>query len=163
MKNPKYLLLLVAAVTLFSCNKSPNNGYSPVDHTVGMVKMRTWWGAPYGYAPKDTVAIIISPGDTVRQYAAHYSRFVKDTDFAITKYNTFEIQIGGVYMNYRKTDSANGIVLFDTVFGTAHRTSLTYYFKADTCVFEYHKVGAQDPVTGIYYEDDVIWYGHPKQ
>src|ERR1700761_6532645 len=106
MKNPKHLLLLLTALALFSCNKGPNNnGYSPVDHTVGLVKTRTWWGAPYGFAPKDTVAIILSPGDTVRQVAAYYHRFVQDTDFAITKYNTFEIQIAGVYLNYRKTDS----------------------------------------------------------
>ncbi len=146
-------LLLIAAALFSQCTKSGN--YSAADHTVGLVNVtKHFKGYAYGYYKGDT---LLYPLDTTHYpWTKYYYRTI-DSTFSIQKVNGFLINVVGVYMNYKSTDSLTyKVVKFDTVFPGVPRSLLNYYYAKDSIYLECHHSDSLNTYSNQYYQSHIF-------
>jgi hypothetical protein len=145
-------------LTAIGCSK--NNDYSAgLDHTKGAVAQKKWSGTTDGYCQYDSSYYDTASHHTVHiTWPKHFQRTITDTIFSLERMDDYMISGLGQWQRYRSTDSANGIIHFDTTYSGSTLSYINYWYRIDSEYFEHHKVGDHHEASGLYYQTH--WYLH---
>jgi hypothetical protein len=148
MKNLRYPFAALIACVIFSqsCSKSSGN-FVTTDHTPGLIKARGWYGSADGYAPGDTT----KGGIIHHNWPDHFSRTITDSSFSIIKIDGYTINMMGLKMPYRITDSTAKFVRFDTS-SSILTAALVYYYAKDSISFGLHRADSFSTAANQYYQ-----------
>jgi hypothetical protein len=153
-----FITLAFYAAIIAGCVK--NNDYTPgTDHTAGIVTSKKWSGTTNGNFKWDSTRIDDVTHNTVhKDWPRHYSRTITDSTFALEKINDFTIKALSHWMRYRSTDSTLKVVKYDTTYGSAARSFVTFNYSTGHIDMEIHRLYDFNSEASLFYEDH--WYLH---
>ncbi len=147
---------IMAASLFTACSKG--GGYTPVDHTTGMTRIRSWSGTAAGFYQGDTVIL-----GATKTWALTYNHVISDTSLAVQKINGFLLSFMGKTMKYISTDSiTTQSVYFDSITTGTLTAKLYYYYAHDSLTFQLNQVNGFNTNANQYYQDNVVLHTNPN-